>query len=191
MQRGMGEAGWTVWTFWNLSVDFAFITDLILSFRTSYFVDGHLERNGWLIAKHYLKGAFFIDLVRDNLHVVLCMSPIDPRFPERARKFPGLINGPTIDWFLPWPKEALVAVSKGLMGEYPMACEDETKQNLMAHMGTVHSMVTDVCEEYLTQFRRQVYQTPKSYLSFLAAYKGMYNVKLEAIEKQESAVKSG
>ena len=58
-------------------------------------------------------------------------------------------------------------------------------------MGTVHSMVTDVCEEYLTQFRRQVYQTPKSYLSFLAAYKGMYNVKLEAIEKQESAVKSG
>ena len=32
---------------------------------------------------------FFIDRVRSNLHVVLCMSPVGVKFPERARKFPG------------------------------------------------------------------------------------------------------
>eukprot|EP01035_Chromulina_nebulosa_P038073 gene38073-51424_t len=37
------------------------------------------------------------------------MSPVGVKFPERARKFPGIIAGCTIDWFLPWPKEALVA----------------------------------------------------------------------------------
>ena len=35
------------------------------------------------------------------------MSPVNPKVPERARKFPGLISGTTIDWFLPWPEEAL------------------------------------------------------------------------------------
>ena len=35
---------------------------------------------------------FFIDIVRDNLHVVLSMSPKSSKFAERARFFPGLIN---------------------------------------------------------------------------------------------------
>ena len=55
--------------------------------------------------------AFFIDCARDNLHLFMCMSPLNSMFPVRARKFPGVISAPTIDWFLPWPEEALVAYS--------------------------------------------------------------------------------
>jgi dynein heavy chain len=32
---------------------------------------------------------------------VLCMSPVNVRFPIRARMFPGLVSCCTIDWFLP------------------------------------------------------------------------------------------
>lgn len=60
------------------------------------------------------------------------------------RKFPGLISGPTIDWFLPWPEEALVAVSHGLVAEFPMDCPADIKGCLMTHMGVVHRMVTEV-----------------------------------------------
>jgi hypothetical protein len=42
--------------------------------------------------------------VRDNLHTCLCFSPVGEKFSTRARNFPGLINGCTIDWFLPWPQ---------------------------------------------------------------------------------------
>lgn len=28
---------------------------------------------------------YFIDCVRDNLHLILCMSPLNPKFPIRAR----------------------------------------------------------------------------------------------------------
>ena len=34
----------------------------------------------------------FVDRVRSNLHVVLCMSPVGPNFSERARRFPGIKN---------------------------------------------------------------------------------------------------
>ena len=114
------------------------------------------------------------NLIRDNLHIILCMSPTNPKFPLRARKFPGLISSPTIDWFLTWPEEALVSVSHGCIKDFPLDCSDEVKTSLMSHMGMVHKMVTDVCDEYFNSMRRQVYQTPKSYLGFIAAYKAMY-----------------
>lgn len=53
--------------------------------------------------------AFFLNRVRDNLHVMLCLSPVGNKFSTRAQQFPGLINGCTIDWFLPWPEEALTS----------------------------------------------------------------------------------
>ena len=134
---------------------------------------------------------YFTDCVRDNLHVMLCMSPLNPKFPVRARKFPGLVSSPTVDWFLPWPEEALVSVSKGFIQDFPLDCTPETKESLLTHMGMVHKMVTDVCDEYYNSMRRQVYQTPKSYLSFIAAYKDMYSSKLQALKEKEGRVKLG
>jgi dynein heavy chain len=49
---------------------------------------------------------------RDSLHVVLAMSPIGEAFKVRLRMFPALVNCCTIDWFLPWPKEALKSVAE-------------------------------------------------------------------------------
>jgi len=134
---------------------------------------------------------YFTDCVRDNLHIMLCMSPLNPKFPIRARKFPSLVSSPTVDWFLAWPEEALVSVSRGFIQDYALDCTPETKQALMTHMGMVHKMVMDVCDDYYNTMRRQVYQTPKSYLSFIAAYKSMYGSKLQALMEKESRVKLG
>jgi dynein heavy chain len=40
------------------------------------------------------------------------MSPIGEAFKVRLRMFPALVNCCTIDWFLPWPKEALKSVAE-------------------------------------------------------------------------------
>ena len=41
----------------------------------------------------------FVSRVRDQLHIVLAMSPIGDAFRNRLRKFPSLVNCCTIDWF--------------------------------------------------------------------------------------------
>lgn len=110
---------------------------------------------------------FFLNRVRDNLHMVLCFSPVGEKFSRRAQQFPGLINGCTIDWFLPWPEEALTSVSGKFLDEFTMACQGEVKNNLKLVMGHVHVYVTAACHEYFEKFRRHVYVTPKSYLSFI------------------------
>ena len=122
---------------------------------------------------------------------VFAVSPLNPKFPSRARKFPGLVSSPTVDWFLGWPEEALISVSKGFIQDFELDCTPETKTNLMTHMGMVHKMVVNVCDEYYSSMRRQVYQTPKSYLSFIAAYKAMYRDKLAALKEKESRVNLG
>jgi len=134
---------------------------------------------------------YFIDCARDNLHVVLCMSPVNVKFPERARKFPGLISGTAIDWFLTWPEEALISVSKGLLQSYEVQADAATKENLMVHMGMVHGMVVEVCEEYFASNRRKVYQTPKSYLSFINNYMLVYKQKLSVLARNEQNINRG
>jgi len=134
---------------------------------------------------------FFIDRVRSNLHVVLCMSPVSAKFPERARRFPGITSGCTIDWFLPWPAEALVAVSDGYISKVDLDCTDAVRAELKTHMGMVHKIVTDSCDEYFQKMRRHVYQTPKSFLQFLSDYSGMYTTKCKEIEVKSSRVEIG
>ena len=45
------------------------------------------------------------------MKVVLCFSPVGETMRVRSRKFPGIINSTSIDWFHPWPENALKDVS--------------------------------------------------------------------------------
>lgn len=63
-------------------------------------------------------------------------------------KFPGLISGCTIDWFQPWPKEALVAVAEHFLHSYEVVCTADVKNNLVQTMGTIHDQVSKLCQEY-------------------------------------------
>ena len=54
---------------------------------------------------------YFEDTAKNSLHLVLAMSPIGEDFKRRLRMFPALVNCCTIDWFLPWPKDALESVA--------------------------------------------------------------------------------
>jgi hypothetical protein len=44
------------------------------------------------------------------------------------------IGGCTIDWYLPWPKEALVAVSKGFIEQMVIDCSPAVKVYIYIHI---------------------------------------------------------
>uniref|UniRef100_A0A383W453 AAA+ ATPase domain-containing protein n=1 Tax=Tetradesmus obliquus TaxID=3088 RepID=A0A383W453_TETOB len=135
--------------------------------------------------------SFFLNRVRDNLHVMLCFSPVGDKFARRAMQFPGLINGCTIDWFLPWPEEALTSVSGKFIDEFPMACGEDVKSKLKLMMGHVHVYVTAACKEYFEKFRRHVYVTPRSYLSFIQGYKELYSKKWGYTQELAVSIQAG
>eukprot|EP00051_Salpingoeca_urceolata_P021740 m.344195 g.344195 ORF g.344195 m.344195 type:complete len:1098 (-) comp19853_c0_seq7:121-3414(-) len=63
---------------------------------------------------------FFIERVRNQLHIVLCMSPVGEPFRNRLRMYPGLVNCTTIDFFAPWPDDALLAVAERYLEDVSM-----------------------------------------------------------------------
>lgn len=73
---------------------------------------------------------------------MLCFSPVGQKFRDRARKFPALFNECIIDWFLPWPEEALVSVANTFITKFEqLDTTKEIKKELMKHMGNVHLLV--------------------------------------------------
>ena len=136
---------------------------------------------------------YVINRIRDCLHIVLSFSPVGSKFAERARKFPALSSACTIDWFLPWPEEALVSVSHSfILKEFIDYGKDEkTNTDLENHMGRVHDMVTDVCKIYFDRMRRYVYVIPKSYLSFIDLYLSVYKTKYVELNAEEKNIRLG
>ncbi|XP_055866073.1 dynein axonemal heavy chain 6-like isoform X2 [Biomphalaria glabrata] len=70
---------------------------------------------------------YCIHCVRNNLHIVLCMSPVGSAFRSRCQMFPSLVNCCTIDWFIEWPKEALLGVAQSFFKTVSLGCSDEIK----------------------------------------------------------------
>jgi dynein heavy chain len=85
--------------------------------------------------------SYFLNRVKDNLHMVLAFSPVNEKFRQRAQKFPTVFSGCAIDWFLPWPEEALVSVSSKFVKEMTIDASSKIKDQLTIHMGKVHKMV--------------------------------------------------
>ena len=62
--------------------------------------------------------------IKENLHCCLCFSPVGPSLRTRATRFPALSNCTVIDWFQPWPQQALASVGKKLLADVVIENKD-------------------------------------------------------------------
>ena len=132
----------------------------------------------------------FIQLVRDNLHIVLCMSPVGENLRVWCRKFPSLVNCCTLDWFSEWPKEALVSVSYKLLSE--IIFPKESIIDGLAHRCCEISLhVNQISKKFFNELKRKVYNTPKSYLDQIKLYITILNQKREENNSVRIKLKDG
>ncbi|KAM6964967.1 dynein axonemal heavy chain 10 [Aplochiton taeniatus] len=115
---------------------------------------------------------YFVTKSANNLHIVLGMSPVGETLRTRCRNFPGLVNNTGIDWFLPWPPQALHAVAQSFLGANPMIPEAHTTA-VIDHVCMVHGSVGQFSKLFLQKLRRSNYVTPKNYLDFISTYAGL------------------
>lgn len=134
---------------------------------------------------------YFISKVRDNMHIVLCMSPVGDAFRTRCRQFPSLTNCCSIDWFNEWPDEALRGVAERLMSDVDFEKQPELRAPLTELCVDVHQAVVQVSNEFWDELRRRYYITPTSYLEFIKLFKLMLIEKGTDMTEQLSRVVNG
>ena len=134
---------------------------------------------------------YYLDYVRARLHVVLCLSPSHKLFAERIKRFPGISQGCAIDWYLSWPKEALIAVASVKLADFALQWDEATRGQLLQYFGSVHMAVIDHCGSYMARMRRKVEVTSMSFLSLLKSFESIYGEKLAEVEEKEERVRVG
>ena len=132
----------------------------------------------------------FIERVKSNLHIVLCMSPVGDAFRRRCRLFPSLINCSTINWFTEWPEDALLSVA-----EKSFESEDLGSAQLKTAVAKmcvqVHQTTQTLADEFLLELHRHYYITPKSYLDMIALYVEALREKRTEKESARSRLENG
>ena len=109
----------------------------------------------------------FEESAKNSIHVVLAFSPIGDDFKRRLRMFPALVNCCTIDWFLPWPAEALQSVAEQFLSkveDLPM------KDGIVAICVDMQERVLQLTQRYLAEQRKYYYVTPTSYLILIKTF---------------------
>lgn len=131
----------------------------------------------------------FVQIVKDQLHCVVAMSPIGENFRTRIRKFPALVNCCTIDWLQAWPEDALVAVAKKFLGKIDLP--EIEKKSCIEMCQIFHTSTQDLSKEFLLKARRYNYVTPTSYLEMINTFEKILTDKRKEILHNKKRYKGG
>lgn len=91
---------------------------------------------------------FFLNRMRNNLHLIICMSPIGESFRNRLRMFPSLINCCQINWFQDWPPEALTSVSLKFLQQIPSLPNEDIMIKLANSSVKLNKFVLNEAESF-------------------------------------------
>eukprot|EP00698_Gefionella_okellyi_P021811 TRINITY_DN713_c0_g5_i1.p1 TRINITY_DN713_c0_g5~~TRINITY_DN713_c0_g5_i1.p1 ORF type:complete len:2528 (-),score=851.46 TRINITY_DN713_c0_g5_i1:18-6647(-) len=116
--------------------------------------------------------AWFIERARENLHVILCFSPIGEAFRNRVRQYPALVNCTTMDWFSEWPADALLEVAQAKLEDVD-AGGHEIKDAINQSCMTVQLTVQQMSRRMLLELKRHNYVTPTHYLELVTGYRSL------------------
>ncbi|KAF6028262.1 hypothetical protein EB796_013428 [Bugula neritina] len=129
--------------------------------------------------------------VKANLHTVITMSPIGEVFRARLRQFPALVNCCTIDWFSPWPQEALQSVAWRFLGDLVDLDERSNIDGIVKMCQIIHEDVVQYSQRFLDELSRYNYVTPTSYLELLGIFSKLIGIKKNELVVARKRTKTG
>ncbi|XP_063485594.1 dynein axonemal heavy chain 2 isoform X3 [Symphalangus syndactylus] len=134
---------------------------------------------------------YLIERVRNNLHIVLCLSPVGDPFRNWIRQYPALVNCTTINWFSEWPQEALLEVAEKYLIGVDLGTQENIHRKVAQIFVTMHWSVAQYSQKMLLELRRHNYVTPTNYLELVSGYKKLLGEKRQELLDQANKLRTG
>ncbi|XP_077826327.1 dynein axonemal heavy chain 2 isoform X1 [Macaca mulatta] len=134
---------------------------------------------------------YLIERVRNNLHIVLCLSPVGDPFRNWIRQYPALVNCTTINWFSEWPQEALLEVAEKYLVGVDLGTQENIHRKVAQIFVTMHWSVARYSQKMLLELRRYNYVTPTNYLELVSGYKKLLGEKRQELQDQANKLRTG
>lgn len=135
----------------------------------------------------------FVSRLRDQLHVVVCMSTERGRMHGVSRRIPSLLTCCAIDYFRPWPEAAMQAVAAYYLDELPNPITGRasaTHQALAPTTVCAYNAAVKAAEAGPEAERRCIRLTLRELMDhciFAVAHMGRASVDLEKLRKRTEA----
>jgi dynein heavy chain len=110
----------------------------------------------------------FIQRVRANLHVVLCLSAVPESLRQRLRMFPSLASCCNIEHFPGWPADALADVAEKQLAD---CVKPELRRAFVSACVAIHETAQRAVDDENAACGKHLYVTPATYLDLLALFK--------------------
>lgn len=81
------------------------------------------------------------------MKMILCFSPVGDNFRIKSRKFPGLVASTSIDYFHPWPRDALIDVANRFISDIQI--DENLFEPISLNMAHVHNSIDDANLKFL------------------------------------------
>ncbi|KAF2359916.1 Dynein heavy chain AAA module D4 [Trinorchestia longiramus] len=113
--------------------------------------------------------ALFLDRIRSNLHLVVCLSPLSAHYKTTLSTFPALVTCCTVDWYPPWPDSTLQQVGSRLLQELQLP--DEKLCVTLAAAIHFHRCTQALARRYRENLGRRVHVTSTSFLHLITTFR--------------------
>ncbi|XP_052708586.1 uncharacterized protein LOC128183562 isoform X10 [Crassostrea angulata] len=91
---------------------------------------------------------FFVARVKSNLHIVMCLQPMNSLLKLSASQYPGMLSGCAINWMCDWPQEALLGEASYFITRYQLTEEFENlSEKVTSCLANIHSFVLRDCAQ--------------------------------------------
>ncbi|XP_031619236.1 LOW QUALITY PROTEIN: dynein heavy chain 7, axonemal [Contarinia nasturtii] len=129
---------------------------------------------------------FFVNLIREQLHVIICASPENAKFHDMLRDYPSFINCCTLDWFHMWPDDGLQAVSERFLTEEGFEQLTEPQQTAATEMFMeFFKSSMQLTKEIWIQHHQHIYIPMWTYVESINIFKDKLVKKRQEFMKQE------
>lgn len=78
------------------------------------------------------------------------------------------MSNAVIDWFFPWPADALQKVAEFFLSDEPLP--EQHRAAVVGHLVYAHQEITEAASRFAVEMRRFYYVTPRNYLDFIHNY---------------------